>query len=261
MDHQRQVEFAHAFRGLHQPGAPLIIYNAWDAGSAQAIARAGAKAIATGSDSVAAAQGYPDGEQIPFDFVLRIAGRIAASVDLPVSIDIEGGYAEDPRDIKMHTEQLLDIGVVGLNFEDGHPKEEGAGLHGLDVQASRIAAIRGGADARSVPLFINARCDLFLQAEDTASHPSLLQEAIARARAYANAGADGFFVPLLTDLTLIEQLADAVPLPINVMAIPGGPTAKAFAGAGASRISHGPFPYRETLEGLERRATEVLASM
>src|ERR1700704_3763557 len=155
-----QVERAKRFAELHVAGAPLLLYNAWDAGSAKAILEAGAKAIATSSWSVAAAQGYGDGEAIPIEFAEQIVGRIAATVDIPVTVDFEGGYSEDDGELAANISRLLELSVIGINFEDRVVK--GSGLYDIDRQARRLAAIRKAAEQKSVSLFINARTDLFL---------------------------------------------------------------------------------------------------
>jgi 2-methylisocitrate lyase-like PEP mutase family enzyme len=235
---------ARHFAALHRRADPLILFNVWDAGSARIVAEAGAKAIATGSWSVAAAQGYEDGEQIPLDFVLANARRIAASVDLPVTIDFEGGYAEAPDDVAAHVAALAETGVVGCNLEDR--VVGGAGLHPLALQAKRIAAI-----VAAVPdgFFVNARTDIFLGTAHV-DHAAYVDEALERARAYAEAGARGLFVPGLVDETLIARICAESPLPVNVMVWPGTPRLARLAELGASRISHAGAPWRLAMQAL-----------
>lgn len=250
-----QADKARDFAKLHVPGTPLLLYNIWDAGSAKAIAEAGAKAVATGSWSVAAAQGYGDGQAIPLDFVLRIVARIAATVDLPVTLDFEGGYAVVPEELAANVAQVITAGAVGINFED--QVVDGAGLHAPDLQCGRIHAIRQAADAAEVPLFINARTDHFLKEKDRDRHKDLMAEAQERAAAYANAGANGFFVPGLVDPDLIATLCEATDLPVNIMMMKGAPAAKDLAGLGVARISHGPGPYFEAMAGLAARFQDI----
>lgn len=244
-----------AFVALHVPGAPFVLFNAWDAGSAQAVEKAGAPAIATGSWSVAAAQGYPDGEGLPLDMALANARRIVAAVDLPVSIDFEAGYAADPGAVAANFARLAETGAIGANFEDGFV--DGSGIHDTAVQARRIAGARS---ALGPTFFLNTRTDLFLRAEARSHNAAMADAAIARANAYAEAGGDGFFIPGLTDLALVERIATASPLPVNVMAFPGAPSAAAFAGAGVARISHGPHPYRLAMRAIEETARAFYAS-
>lgn len=246
---------ADRFAKLHIPGDPLVLYNIWDAGSALAVAGAGAQAIATGSWSVAAAQGYPDGEQLPLDQLLQIAARIVAVTELPVSIDFEGGYATSPGELRDTARRLLDTGAVGINFED--QIVGGEGLHGIDEQAERIAAIRQSAQDAGVELFINARTDLFLKEKDAAQHANLVDQALERAGRYAAAGASGFFVPGLSDPALIARVSSEVSLPVNVMRMGATPSRGDLGKLGVARISAGPAPYREMIAGLAARVAAL----
>ena len=186
-----QTEKARRFAELHVKGAPVVLFNAWDAGSAKSIVAAGAQAIATSSWSVAEAQGYRDGEAIPIELAEQIIARIAATIDVPVSVDFEGGYSEDDGELAANISRLLELGVIGINFEDRVVK--GSGLYNIDRQARRLVAIRRAAEQKGVVLFINARTDLFLgQGRDPAQS---VGEALDRAKAYAAAGASGFFIP------------------------------------------------------------------
>lgn len=233
-----------------------MLYNVWDPGSARAVAEAGAKAIATGSWSVAAAFGFGDGEQLPLALALDNAARITAAVELPVTVDFEGAYAEAPADAARNVARLLETGVVGINFEDR--VVAGTGLHEIADQARRIAAIRCAADEAGVALFINARTDLFLQAAPEA-HPRLVEDALQRAQAYADAGASGLFVPGLCDETAIGEIVAGTALPVNVMALPALPPVQKLAALGVARISHGPGPYRLVMETLRNAARAEFA--
>ena len=145
------------FHRLHVPGDPLVIFNAWDAGSARAVAAAGAHAIGTGSWSVAAAHGFPDGEKLPLELAIANLERIVQSVDLPVSIDLEAGYGARPEDVDRSVTSAVQAGAVGINLEDG--KTDETGIYGIDEQVARIRAARAAAERLSMPLFINARTD------------------------------------------------------------------------------------------------------
>ncbi len=249
-----QADRARAFHALHIKGDPLVLYNIWDAGSAQAVAEAGVRALATGSWSVAGAQGYADGQQIPLDLLCTIAERITETVDLPLSVDIEGGYATLPDGVRATAEAILATGAVGVNFED--QVVGGSGLHEIADQTARIAALVAAREAAGVPLFLNARTDVFLKAKD--GHGALVDQAIERAAAYADAGADGFFVPDLTDAELIGRICDKVSLPVNVMMRPDLPNRAALADLGVARISHGPGPYRDAMAALTEIARTAL---
>lgn len=244
-----QTDRAARFRALHVPSDPLILYNVWDAGSAAAVARSGARAIATGSWSVAAAQGFADGEALPMALSVQIAARIVAAVDLPVTIDFEGGYAAEPEAVEANVRALLDVGAVGLNFED--QVVGGTGLYPAEAQAVRIAAARRACEGRA---FLNARTDVFLKAGAGGDRAALLAEVLARGAAYAAAGADGFFVPGLADPEAIGAICRAVPLPVNVMASGADVDVAALAALGVARISFGPGPYRAMIAGLEAAA-------
>jgi len=241
------------FAALHVPGDPLVLFNIWDAGSAQAVAKAGASAIATGSASVAMANGFPDGEELPMEFALANADRIAASVELPVTVDFEGAYSNDPDEGARNIVRLAQTGVVGCNFED--QIVGGEGLHPIAVQAARIAA---GRRAVGSEFFINARTDLFLKAPQETHDDAMLKEAIARARAYADAGASGFFVPMLGDLDMLRRLCSESPIPINFMTYPGCPSKSEIGATGVARISHGPFPYMALMGQFEEAARVAL---
>lgn len=238
-------EKARAFAALHVPSDPLVLYNVWDAGSAQAVAEAGANAIVTGSWSVAAAQGFADGEKLPLDLALANAARIVAAVDLPVSIDLEAGYG----DAAAAAARTWSAGAVGCNLEDR--VVGGEGLEPVAAQAARLAAVRA---ATAPGFFVNARCDLFLKVKPDAHDEALLGEALERARAYAGAGASGLFLPGLVDERLIAAAAERSPLPLNIMVWSGTPPLRRLAELGAARISHAGEPWRLAMKALGEAA-------
>ena len=242
------------FASLHQPGKPVILYNVWDAGSAKAVAAAGAKAIATGSHPVGDASGFGDGQQVPLDFVVDNATRVVAAVDLPVTVDFEGAYSADPGEAAANAARLKSAGIVGCNFED--QVIGGEGLHPLDRQCARLRAIR---DAVGSDCFINARTDLFLKTQTY--DDALIDQVVERGKAFADSGASGFFVPRLSDASQIERVVREVPLPLNVIAFPGAPPNREWADAGVARISYGPFPHRALMKQLEEWARDAIASV
>ena len=248
MTKMTQVEKAKAFAALHVKGKPVVLYNIWDSGSARALAGAGAKAIATGSASVAEAQGFEDGEKIPLEWVYGIASQIVANVDVPLSVDFEGAYGRDPATITKNVAGLIKAGAIGVNFED--QVVGGTGLYDVDEQVKRIGAVRQAGDDCDVPLFINARTDLFLQEADENRHMDLLPDAIARGRAYEKAGADCFFAPGLKDFGLIKALCESVSLPVNILTMGGTPDPSGLAALGVARISYGPAPFRALMDVL-----------
>ena len=239
------------FAALHVPGDPVILYNIWDVGSAQAVAAAGAGALATGSHPVGDASGFGDAQQVPLDFVFANAKRIVEAVDLPLTVDFEGAYSIDPDQGGSNVARLKETGAVGCNFED--QVIGGDGLHPLDLQVRRIQAIRR---AVGDDFFINARTDLFLKTQ--IYDDALVDQAIERGKAFADAGASGFFVPRLADPKQIERIVRDVPLPLNVIAFPGAPDKKLWAEAGVARISHGPFPHRALMKQLEEAARAAI---
>ena len=250
-----QKEKAKRFAQLHVKGAPLLLYNAWDAGSAQSVLEAGAKAIATSSWSVAAAQGYQDGEAIPIEFAEQIVGRIATSVDAPVTVDFEGGYSEDDSELADNISRLIDLGVIGVNFEDRVVK--GSGLYSVDRQARRLGAIRKAAAQKRVDLFVNTRTDVFFEHGKDAVQA--VDEALERAKAYADAGASGFFIPGLTKDPLIGLICEAVTLPVNVMVMEGVPSNESLSKLGVARISYGPIPYINAMSVLQQEAKKAFS--
>lgn len=240
------------FAALHVPGDPVILYNIWDVGSALAVVAAGAEALATGSHPVADANGWPDGQQVPLDFALANARRIVGAVELPLTVDFEGAYSTDPDEGGANVAQLKATGAVGCNFED--QIIGGEGVHPLELQVERIAAIRR---AVGDDFYINARTDLFLKAQSY--DDALLDQVIERGKAFADAGASGFFVPRLSDPKQIERVVREVALPLNVIAFPGAPDKKIWAEAGVARISHGPFPHRALMAKLVEMARQAIS--
>lgn len=240
------------FAALHAPGDPLVLYNIWDPGSARAVADAGAKALATGSHPVGDASGFGDGQKVPLDYVIDSARRIIAATDLPLTVDFEGAYSTDADEGAANVARLKEAGVIGCNLED--QVIGGEGLHPLAAQVARISAIRR---AVGEAFFINARTDLFLKFEE--HDEALVDRAIERGRAFADAGASGFFVPRLADPRQVERIVREVPLPLNVIAFPGAPPKRDWAAAGVARISHGPFPFRRLMDQLKANAKEAMA--
>ncbi len=252
-----QEERAHLFKSLHVKGNPVILFNIWDAGSAKAIQEAGAKAIATGSWSVAAAHGYEDREEIPLDRVITNLERIVASVNVPVTLDFEGGYAKLPAELRENVTKVIEAGGVGINFEDKIVGEEG--LYSISEQSSRIKGVHSATLRTGIPIFINARTDIFLKADPSQHDETHLKEAIARAKAYADAGASGFFAPGLRNPKYIEQLCEHSPLPVNILVMPDVPSSKQLAELGVARISYGPRPYRMMMEALKEAGKKALS--
>jgi methylisocitrate lyase len=242
---------ARAFHALHVPGQPIVLHNIWDAGSAKAAASAGARALATGSWSVAAAHGYEDGEQLPFALVIANLERIVRVVDVPVSLDMESGYGATPEAVGQRIASAIAAGAVGCNLEDSFP--ENGSLRTIEDSAHRLRAARRAAEQTGVPFFINARIDVFFQLPAAPHDLGMVEAALERARAYADAGASGAFVPGLAAAPLIEAFVQAAPLPVNIMASAHTPPQAELARLGVARISHGPGPYRAAMQLLQER--------
>ena len=240
------------FAALHVAGDPVVLYNIWDVGSALAVVAAGAKALATGSHPVADAHGWPDGEQVPIDFALGNATRIVGAIEVPLTVDFEGAYSVDPDEGAANVLALKATGAVGCTFED--QVVGGEGIHPIELQVRRIAAIRA---AVGDDFFINARTDLLLKHKDT--DDALIDEVITRGKAFADAGASGFFVPRISDPRHVERVVREVPLPLNAIAFPGAPPKAEWSAAGVARISHGPFPHKALMAQLTEAAKAAIS--
>ncbi|MFD2204731.1 isocitrate lyase/PEP mutase family protein [Kiloniella antarctica] len=246
---------AQTLHKLHIKGDPLILQNIWDAGSAKVVANSGAQAIATGSWPVASAFGYADGEQLPLDLALANIKRISDSVDLPVTMDIEAGYGRTPENVGKTVTLALQNGAVGFNLEDQNISN--SSLFSIEEQSKRIKAARAVSDALEIFAFINARTDVFLQANADDDNAKLFTEVVARSKAYFAAGANGLFIPGLIDADLIEELCKSSPLPINIMVMPDCPTNNELTKLGVSRISYGPGPYQAAMKLLESQCHKL----
>lgn len=240
-----------AFRALHVPGDPVMLFNIWDAGSARAVAGAGAKAIATGSYGVAEAQGFKDGETFAIEDALRNLERIVSVTDLPVTLDFESGYGDTPQEVTASVRRARDAGAAGINMEDRMPGEKA--LLPLAEAADRVAA------AAASGLFVNARCDAYrgISPEDYGQH--LIDSVLERADAYARAGAGGLFVPFLGDHPTIAKICGASPLPVNILWGPGRGTRAELAALGVARISYGHGPWAAAMAWLADQARAVFA--
>ena len=217
-----------AFRAMHETGL-LRLANAWDVGSARLIESLGARAIATTSAGMAWAVGYADGNRMPTDVVLAIADRIARVIKVPLSVDIEGGYSSDPREVGALAVRLADVGVVGVNLEDG---QEPAELLARKIEAVKDALAQAGLD-----VFVNARADVYLAG--LVEPAKRVDEVLRRAKVYEAAGANGLFVPVILALSEIRQVARATRLPLNVLAWDGLPALDELEAAGVRRLSAG----------------------
>ena len=246
---------AAALRSLHESGT-FVLPNAWDAGSAAMIARAGAQAIATTSAGVSWSLGRPDGHNLSREEMIDAVARIAATVELPVSADIEGGYGADALAVATTVSAVIGAGAVGINLEDS--LAPGGPLHDITAAATRIRAARQAATEAGLPeLVINARTDVFLFG--IGDPEGRLDDVLERAAAYAEAGADSLFVPGLLDLDTLSTLSAKVSLPINAMVGPGAPDLDALRAAGVRRLSLGQTIAQAAYSLARQAAVDALA--
>ncbi|CAM3065529.1 isocitrate lyase/phosphoenolpyruvate mutase family protein [Corallococcus sp. ZKHCc1 1396] len=220
---------AKTFRALHQGPDLLLLPNVWDAGSAKLFESLGARAIATTSAGLAWALGHPDGNALPMDALIATAQAITAVIRVPLTVDAEGGYSDDPATVGENVARLLSAGVVGINLEDGGGPPE---LLAAKIERAKQAGARAGVD-----VFVNARTDVFLRGLVPAERR--VEETLARAARYQQAGADGLFVPGATDADDLQALTRGTPLPVNIMAKPNLPSAPELQRLGVRRLSAG----------------------
>jgi 2-methylisocitrate lyase-like PEP mutase family enzyme len=225
----KNPDLATAFHGLHRGPELLLLANAWDAGSARLIESLGARAIATTSAGVAWAHGYPDGDALPAALVIATTAAITRAVRVPLTVDIEGGYSDEPAAVGALVGALIEAGAVGINLEDGGGPPE--------LLCAKIAQCRRVARELGVELFINARTDVYLRG--LVPEADRIAETCARAARYRDAGASGLFVPKLLEPSAIAAIVATVGLPLNVLAWSGLPAAAALATLGVRRLSAG----------------------
>jgi 2-methylisocitrate lyase-like PEP mutase family enzyme len=243
-------------RALHVPGTPLVLPNAWDVASARGVVAAGFPVVATTSMGVAASLGYQDHEQAPGDEMLAAAGRIAGAVDVPVTVDAEAGYAMDPADL---VAALKKMGAAGCNLEDtNHATGE---LRDPVEHARWLRAVREAASDQSYALVINARIDVFLSTlasgSDAGSQADLVSEALRRAHAYAEAGADCVFPIVLWERDALAAFTSEAPGPVNVLRIPPAPPQAELAELGVARVSYGGLLHHDAMEQFGRLLESV----
>lgn len=241
-------EKAERLRALHRGPRALVLCNVWDAGSARWVESLGYPAIATTSGGIAFAHGRADGEQMPWSLMAAAAGEIARAVAVPVTADIESGYAPAPEEVAKNARAIYRAGVAGVNLEDRHPGA--AQLEDLDLQREKLRAVR----AACPRLVVNARTDAFWPACQT---PDPAAAALRRGRAYLAAGADCIFVPFLQDREVIARLVREMGGPVNILAGPGAPPVPELEALGVRRVSVGSGPIRAALATLDRAAREL----
>jgi 2-methylisocitrate lyase-like PEP mutase family enzyme len=220
---------AQTFRSLHHQSTVLRLPNAWDAGSARLFESLGAPAIATTSAGVAWAQGYADGRMFTIEAAVSVAASITRLIKVPLSVDLENGYSDDPLEVAEHVKRVLEVGAVGINIEDATDTPE--------LLARKIEAIKSMAARNGLDVFVNARTDVYLA--ELVTDELRVEETLKRGRLYQQAGADGLFVAALVDIEQIKTVVAGVGLPINLLARQGLPDADALARLGVRRLSAG----------------------
>ena len=242
-----QMDRVAQFRDAHAKGKILVLPNAWDAASARLVQDAGAKAVATSSAAVAWSNGYADGEGMSREVALAATREVLRVVTVPVSVDSEAGYSSDPAQVAEHCMRLIDIGVAGLNIEDGKESP--------DLLAAKIKAIRAAAKAKGADIFVNARADVYLM--NLVPDDKKLGEMIRRAKLYTEAGADGIFAAFMTDIAQIRAVVAATDLPVNILATKTAPDVAALKAAVVRRLSIGALTARSAY-GHAVRAVKML---
>jgi len=256
MNRDEQRARATALRELHRGPKLLVLPNAWDCVSARLFEQAGFPAIATTSGGIAATLGHPDGQRIPPREMLLIVGRIAQSVSVPVTADLEAGYGATPAAVAETLRQAMDAGVVGANLEDGRGTNQP--LVEISRQTEVIKAIREVAVAAGIPLVLNARVDVFLHG--VGEDADRFAQAVERARAYRAAGADCIFPIGLRDRETIARFVRTVDCPVNIMAGHGAPALAELESIGVRRVTFGSGMMRATLPFVQRMAADLRAS-
>jgi 2-methylisocitrate lyase-like PEP mutase family enzyme len=246
---------ADAFRSMHHAPPLLVLPNAWDAVTARLFVQAGARAIATTSAGVAATLGYADGQNVPSELMMQAIARIANAVSVPVTADIESGYADSPKELGESMRAVINAGAIGVNLEDA-TGDSSQPLFALEEQIERLRAAREAADNINVPVVINARTDVYL--EKVGEPATRFAETVRRLNAYREAGADCLFVPGVTDMPTLTQLVQSVEGPLNVLAGSGMPSVADLQRIGIARLSVGSTIMRATLAVARDAADELL---
>jgi 2-methylisocitrate lyase-like PEP mutase family enzyme len=255
MEMDKQAEKAEGLRKLHKGPRILILANAWDVISARMVEDAGFPAVASTSAGVAAVLGYPDGQRIPMGEMLEFVGRMARAVGVPLTADMEAGYATTPAEMAEMAREVVAAGIVGLNLEDVTGDDESSQVE-IGLQAEKIAAVREASASEGVSLVINARTDVYLMPIGPAE--TRFERTVERLRAYRKAGADCVFAPGIRDAETIGKLVRAVDAPLNILLQPGGPGVSELEKLGVKRASIGSGTMRAAL-GTARRFFKALS--
>jgi len=250
-----QQEKAKQFYNLHHSARLLILPNIWDCLGANLLESLNYPAIATASASVAFTNGYDDGQRISFDSVLALLKKIVSSVNIPVSADVESGFAENDLQLEKNIKQLLATGIVGINIEDTDKKTNS--ILPVETQCEKIKLIKRVSEDVGVSLFINARADVYLRGKDFDTPESKFEEALKRGRAYKTAGADCFYPIGMTRQEDIKRMVDQLQMPVNVITIPGIPELNILNEIGVARVSLGPSFLKIAIKAMKNLALKL----
>lgn len=252
MNSKGQFSKANKFRNLHSN--VFVLPNAWDAISAKIFEECGFKAIGTTSAGIANSQGYSD-RYMPFQTAISSIKQIVNSVNIPVSVDIEDGFGQTIEEVVESVRQVISVGAVGINIEDStiNPKDP---LYDISLQQKKIIAIKELAYTMGIPLFINARTDLYWL--KIGAPLTRFQETVKRALAYQEAGADCIFVPGISDIKMIRALKKEISCPINILAAPDTPSLSELSEIGMQRISCGSGPFRAAVTLIKNIGEEMI---
>lgn len=240
------------FLNLHNQDSPLFLGNVWSAHSAQIFQNSGFKAIGTSSAAIAATLGYEDGEDMPFSDLLRIVASIQSKIDIPLTVDIEGGYDRDAAEITRNIETLCQLGVVGINLEDSVVVEKRELVDAEDF-GEKVLKIKANLHQKNINIFINVRTDPYVVGLKNA-----YAETVKRVELYTANGADGIFVPAIINESEIRGVVESTMLPVNVMSMPDLPCFQTLKNLGVKRISMGPFLYNNAIYNIQNSIEAIM---
>lgn len=240
---------------LHHNGKMLVLPNIWDPLGAALLESLEYPAIATASASIAFTNGYIDGENMPFNEVVIQLNKIVKSVNIPVTADIENGYASSDTKFRKNIEMIINSGVVGINIEDTN-KHSGA-LFPIEIQCQRIGMIRNISEAMGTALFINARTDVYIKGNDFITDEEKFEETLKRGKAYMDAGADCIYPIVMKQKKDIQNLISALQCPVNILALPGVSDLKSLNEIGVARVSLGPGFLKIALQAMKKLALKL----
>jgi len=245
------TQFDH-FLNLHRQDSPLLLGNVWSAHSAQIFQNSGFKAVGTSSAAIATTLGYEDGENMPFDDLLRVVSSIQSKIDIPLTVDIESGYGSDAAEISSNIEAFCKLGVVGINLEDS-VVDGGRELLDAEGFVEKILEIKANLCQKNIEVFLNVRTDPYVVGLKNA-----YAETVSRVKLYTENGVDGVFVPAIVNESEIKGLVESTTLPINVMCMPELSGFQNLRNLGVKRISMGPFLYNNAISSIQNSVEAIV---